>query len=42
MVTGTLAEALLPVTMQVIQVLDWVRQHWAPPAVVVMALGGNG
>ncbi|CAK0782475.1 hypothetical protein CVIRNUC_005706 [Coccomyxa viridis] len=26
---------------QVIQGLDWVRQHYAPPAVVVMALGGD-
>ena len=27
--------------LQVIQGLDWVRQHYAPPAVVVMALGGD-
>ena len=42
MVTGSRAGTLLPVVMQVIQGLDWVRQHWAPPAVVVMALGGDG
>lgn len=27
--------------LQVIQGLDWVRQHYEPPAVVVMALGGD-
>lgn len=26
---------------QVIAGLDWVRQHYKPPAVVVMALGGD-
>lgn len=29
------------VVAQVIMGLDWVRQHYEPPAVVVMALGGE-
>ena len=41
MVRDSLAKTILPVNLQVIQGLDWVRQHYAPPAVVVMALGGD-
>ena len=37
---GTIMARLLW-SLQVIQGLEWVRQHYESPAVVVMALGGE-